>query len=404
MKILQINCVYKFGSTGKIVDSIGQALRNQGHEVFTCYGNGDSNYDMFSQKICTNFEHKLNALLLRVIGIPYGGVYFSNAKFEKIVLKYHPDVVHVHCINGRMINVYRLFKFLGKNGIKTVVTLHAEIFHTAGCSHAYDCEKYKTQCENCEWYKTWTNSFFFERAKLSWSLMNNAFSYFDPNKLIVTAVSPWLAERAKQSAILRKRPVEYVPNGVDTDIFHYKGTKHLIGIEHYDNVVLFVSAYFGTEEDDLKGGSYLIQIANCMPKIKFVVVASQIAKGLPPLPSNIQIWGKAKDQVELAQLYSEADVSIVLSRRETFSMVTAESLCCGTPVVGFKAGGPESIALATYSEFVDYGNVNAMKDSIFRWLKSEHDKNLISAEAADAYSKENMANCYMQIFNKMVLH
>ena len=234
--------------------------------------------------------------------------------------------------------------------------------------------------------------------------MNNAFSYFDPNKLIVTAVSPWLAERAKQSAILRKRPVEYVPNGVDTDIFHYKGTKHLIGIEHYDNVVLFVSAYFGTEEDDLKGGSYLIQIANCMPKIKFVVVASQIAKGLPPLPSNIQIWGKAKDQVELAQLYSEADVSIVLSRRETFSMVTAESLCCGTPVVGFKAGGPESIALATYSEFVDYGNVNAMKDSIFRWLKSEHDKNLISAEAADAYSKENMANCYMQIFNKMVLH
>ncbi len=34
-------------------------------------------------------------------------------------------------------------------------------------------------------------------------------------------------------------------------------------------------------------------------------------------------------------------------------MVTAESLCCGTPVVGFTAGGPESIAIDAFSNFVE---------------------------------------------------
>ena len=39
-------------------------------------------------------------------------------------------------------------------------------------------------------------------------------------------------------------------------------------------------------------------------------------------------------------------------------MVTAESLCCGTPVVGFKAGAPEQIAIKEFSEFVEYGDLN----------------------------------------------
>lgn len=41
-------------------------------------------------------------------------------------------------------------------------------------------------------------------------------------------------------------------------------------------------------------------------------------------------------------------------------MVTAESLCCGTPVVGFKAGAPEQIAIKEFSEFVEYGDLNSL--------------------------------------------
>lgn len=62
---------------------------------------------------------------------------------------------------------------------------------------------------------------------------------------------------------------------------------------------------------------------------------------------------------------------LLTSERETFSMVTAESLCCGTPVVGFKAGAPEQIALKEYSEFVDYGNLDKLEKAVRRWLQKE---------------------------------
>ena len=49
--------------------------------------------------------------------------------------------------------------------------------------------------------------------------MKNAFDGFDDD-LIVTSVSPWLMERAKQSPILEGKKHCVVFNGLDTNIFH----------------------------------------------------------------------------------------------------------------------------------------------------------------------------------------
>ena len=40
MKVLQVNCVYKKGSTGKIVYDIHTGLRKNGIESVVCYGRG----------------------------------------------------------------------------------------------------------------------------------------------------------------------------------------------------------------------------------------------------------------------------------------------------------------------------------------------------------------------------
>ena len=44
-------------------------------------------------------------------------------------------------------------------------------------------------------------------------------------------------------------------------------------------------------------------------------------------------------------------------------MIVAESLCCGTPVVGFKAGAPEQITIKEYSEFSEFGNIEILKEN-----------------------------------------
>lgn len=84
------------------------------------------------------------------------------------------------------------------------------------------------------------------------------------------------------------------------------------------------------------------------------VVAGNVTTKIE-MPDNVILLGKVTNQELLAKYYSMANLTILTSQFETFSMVCAESLCSGTPVVGFKAGAPEQISIQQYSEFVEYG-------------------------------------------------
>ena len=87
------------------------------------------------------------------------------------------------------------------------------------------------------------------------------------------------------------------------------------------------------------------------PEYNFLIIGDAQQKS--SYPENMIFTGRIQDQHLLGELYSLADVCLLTSVKETFSMVTVESLCCGTPVVGFQAGGPENIALPAYSTFVE---------------------------------------------------
>ncbi|CAG5082619.1 glycosyltransferase [Parvicella tangerina] len=62
--------------------------------------------------------------------------------------------------------------------------------------------------------------------------------------------------------------------------------------------------------------------------------------------SSITFLGKQDNEWVLTNL-SEFDILIVNSKIETYSMITAEALLCGLPVVAAKCGGPE--------QFVEHG-------------------------------------------------
>ena len=112
--------------------------------------------------------------------------------------------------------------------------------------------------------------------------------------------------------------------------------------------------------------------------------------------------GLQKIREELASLYSAANVTLVLSKRETYSMVTAESLCCGTPVVGFLAGGPESIAIEKFSTFVEYGDLNAIKESICKIIIANIQKGgMLSVKQKKVYANSTMLSNYLSIYNSL---
>mgnify|MGYP000949492470 CR=1 FL=1 len=71
-------------------------------------------------------------------------------------------------------------------------------------------------------------------------------------------------------------------------------------------------------------------------------------------------------------------------------MVCAESLSCGTPVVGFKAGGPESIGLADYCEFVEYPNLDKLQDCVMNWIDKKIDKQVKKVKVAKKAVNKNV--------------
>lgn len=402
MKILQVNCVYRKGSTGKIVYDVHTELQRRGVDTIVCYGRGERIVESGVYKICSEWYSKVNNLWSRITGLMYGGLWFSTVRLIKIIEKEKPDVVHLHCINGYFVNIYNLVRYLKTRHINTVLTLHAEFMHTANCGHALNCDRWKTGCGCCPRLREETKSILIDGTHTSWTNMKKAFDGFGGN-LVIASVSPWLMGRAMQSPILAQARHTVVLNGLDTNTFqryNRQTVRERMDIPQHTKVVFHATPSFCTRKGHLKGGYFVCELAKHMPDIQFFV-AGPYADDIK-VPHNVRMIGMIKNQSELAKLYSMADATVLTSQRETFSMVTAESLCCGTPVVGFKAGGPETIALPSYSRFVEYGNIDALTNATTDILNSCFDAEQIALEAQQCYSRERMTNHYISIYKELM--
>ena len=403
MKVLQINSVYKTGSTGNLVYELHKYLKKNAIESVVCYGRGELVYEASVYKTCGEYYSKINQLIARFRGQLYSGCYLSTIKLVRIIKREKPDVVHLQCINGFFVNIFELLEWLKKKKIKTVLTLHAEFMFTANCGHARECMKWVDGCGDCPRIRDELKSFGIDGTHNSWVRMQEAFRGFGENLKIVS-VSPWLMKRAKQSPFLKSFDHYVIFNGVDTKVFHRRSDNTRIKTKRNENtkIVLFVTPFFSLDANDLKGGRYLNQLAELCSEenVEFWVVG-QYQQGIIVSP-NIHLVGRIDDQNCLAEYYSLANVTVLLSLRETFSMVTAESLCCGTPVVGFKAGGPEEIAIKEYTDFVEQGDVMKLYGKMRYWLFNPVNRNKIGEEAIEKYSSDIMSKAYQRLYCSML--
>lgn len=407
MRILLINCVYNVGSTGKIVYDSKQYYESLGHEVYVAFGNKGDSISPSIYRFCTHTESRIQSRLAMIGRSQYQGLTISTNRLKKFILKNDPDVVHLHCVNGFCVNLYELLRFLGEGGYKTVITHHAEFYYTGSCGHAYECDQwYTNECKNCPRPHISTFNKIFPNPSGDWQKMKKAFSSFKPENLVFTSVSPWVNERAKHSPIVNHFKHYVVLNGLDTSVFHHYSDSFEIltrfNIFKKSKIVFHATAAFSPNDlNHPKGGFYVAELARRLPHVMFIVasIASINAINLPP---NLILWGRTNTQEELARLYSIADLTLITSDRETFSMVVAESLCCGTRVVGFKAGGPESIALKEYGFFVEYGNIDKLQAQIELQLKNACSEKQLESEANRIYSKEVMAQNYLNIYKTLV--
>lgn len=397
MRVLQMNCWFGEGSTGKIVYAMHEYLKSHHEESYIIYGLGEKSEDPHAFRTTPKLVRKMQSLRARITGYPYGGCIWGTTVAIECIREIKPDVVHIHCINGYMVNIYKVLTYLKENHIPTVLTNHAEFMYTGGCTHSIDCQKWKTECYSCPRIKTeHPITYFFDQTRNEWKKMEQAYSNFE--KLYICNVSDWVTSRAQLSPFYQGYPVVTVFNGLDTSVFRYReANKENLLCGDKPSVVHVTPGF----SDPIKGGEHVMEMAKRFPTVEFYIVGD--AGGRSTDLKNVHFMGRARNQTELADYYSAADVCLITSKRETFSMVTAESLCCGTPVVGFEAGGPESIALKDYSIFVEQGNDMKLETALKEMLSRSINKNGISEEACRRYSKEKMCEEYYRIYGE-ILH
>ncbi|WP_201319213.1 glycosyltransferase family 4 protein [Paenibacillus sp. EPM92] len=360
MKVLQINSVCGVGSTGRIATDIHNILLEQGHDSFIAYGRDlPMNCDS-SIRIGTKYDNYGHVALTRVFDKHGFGSKKATQDFITEVEKLDPDIIHLHNLHGYYINIEILFEYLKQANKPVVWTLHDCWAFTGHCSH-FDfigCNRWKTGCHDCPQTKNYPSSYIIDNSKSNYLMKKEIFTGIK-NMTIVTP-SKWLAELVKES-LLREYPVKVINNGINLDVF--KPTKsNFREINHLNNkyVILGVASVW----DKRKGYEYFIELSKQIKEDVSIVLVGLTDKQIKELPKNIMGIAKTNNIIELAEIYSAADVFINPTLEDNFPTTNLEALACGTPVITFNTGGSVESIDESCGIVVSKENVNELLNAI----------------------------------------
>lgn len=399
MKLLQINTVANWGSTGRIAEEIGIAAIEQGWESYIAYGRGNPTSNSNLIRIGSDFDMKLHGIQTRLFdnhGLCSRKV---TRDFINQIDVINPDIVHLHNIHGYYINYQLLFKYLKSKNVPVVWTLHDCWALTGHCAYFtfVDCDKWKYGCSDCMQSRAYPSSIFIDRSKKNWEDKKTAFNSL--KKLTVVPVSDWLVNIVKES-FLKDANINRIYNGVNLETFKpYKvmNLKHKLAID--DKIVLLGVA---SVWDERKGLKDFIKLRELLSDNKIIVLIGLNEEQIKKLPKGIIGIKRTNNVQELSAYYSEADIFINPTWEDNFPTTNLEALACGTPVITYRTGGSIEAIDENTGLIVTPGDIKGLSNAINSILSN---KNLLYTEllcrnrAIKEYNKNDRYRDYLDLYN-----
>ena len=340
---------------------------------------------------------------------------FSQAKIG-IDISNHPliqksDIIHLHWINFGFLSLNSLEKLFKIN--KPVVwTLHDMWVFTGGCHYSRECTNYERNCGNCVQFLK--NS---SENDLSHQVWERKKEIFSKANLTIVTCSEWLAEKARESSLLKDKTIVSIPNPIDTDVFRpieksiARGNFKLSPDKKY---ILFGAVKIS---DARKGFAYFAEaisiinqqliINNIDPdNIEVLIFGQAQAADFEGLPFKVNILGKLSDLEMICKAYSAASVFVSPSIEDNLPNTIMESMACGTPVVGFDVGGiPEMIDHEKSGYLAKYKSSEDLAKGIY-WILFNADYQLLAnnsrQKVLDNYSEKVVAEKYKKVYQSLI--
>jgi glycosyltransferase involved in cell wall biosynthesis len=323
----------------------------------------------------------------------------ATRKLCRDLLKIKPDVVHLHNLHSNYIHLPLLLQFLGEQKIPTLITIHDSWMFTCGyCAHYiyHNCDKWDKGCTDCPAVRKTLRKNGAKMYRIKEEL------YRQIPKLAINGVSKWTTEAAGHGMLKTAKIQETVYNWIDTELFKPQDNavevRRKYGIPENHKLILGVSQ--GWSEN--KGLKEFLQIADELREEATVILVGQ-DNGIPQR-ENLHCIGFTNDRQELIDLYSAADVFVNPSRAETFGLVTAEALSCGTPVVAYNNTGSRELVAPQCGALAADGDADTLV-SLTRMVL-ENRKETYSAACRqwvlENFEKKTQLQKYVELYEKLM--
>jgi glycosyltransferase involved in cell wall biosynthesis len=131
------------------------------------------------------------------------------------------------------------------------------------------------------------------------------------------------------------------------------------------------------------------------------------SQNLPPISLPYLTVGHIRATAFLRQIYSAADVFVISSLEDNQPNTVLEAMACGTPVVGFRAGGiPEMVEDGRTGLLASQGNVTELARAIDFLLDHEQERTEMSGRgrkrAEEVFSRDGQVQKYLDLYLRLV--
>ncbi len=413
VKILFINAQDTKGGAAIAAYRLGQSLETLYHT---------ENYFIVGKKhaadpniFCTR-KNELQAIIevltdkvMNKLGLQYQYFPFSSRFILKKARELQPDIISLHNTHEGYFKT-SLIKKLSR--IAPIAwTLHDMWSFTANAVHTFGDESWLQLKSGPGESRIYPHIGLNTGA---W-LLRQKRRIYRKSRLHIITPSRWLSGLAGLSPVFAGKPITTIPHGLDLQFYAPKdkaACRNVLGIDPDAKVIVFSSA------DDMdispwKGGSLLIDILTALNQhttfpIQLLAIGKGELKAVAAL-KNLQLYrtGYVSSQVFMPILLSAADLFVYPTRADSFGLVLAETIACGTPAVTFAIGGCSDIIQDHISGvLVKPFDVDTFAKHTLRLLGNTRELNQLSCSARlfaeQTFGIETMAKTHYELFNAII--
>lgn len=246
------------------------------------------------------------------------------------------DAVILNWVNQGMVSLSEIQR-LADTGKRIIWTMHDMWNMTSVCHHAGTCNRYADKCADCPMLKN---------KSLARKVFERKQKLYANSNITFVAVSDWLADKARNSTLLRNADIRVIPNPFPVEDYATTAeiSRRSLHLPENRRLVVMAAARL---DDPIKNLPLAIdalnRLAAQMPDVT-AVFCGEIRN--PHALDNLAIPHLALGTVPqrtMAAIYAHADAVLSTSLYETLPGTLVEGMAAGATPVATLSGGQADI-------------------------------------------------------------